>query len=185
MKLLQCGVIGIFVLLNGMVSASDDLLTLPSLSATTITLPKGVLRVANRVAPPPVLDDIDGNRFDPADRKGPWVFVHFWASRCGPCRREIPTIQRMAEKVQDDQLALAIINTAESEDTVFTFLGVLAPDLVPLMDRDGLGKAMAVKELQSQWPLAEKVIKTDHVIDNCGLLPDTNSQVGHLAELLK
>jgi hypothetical protein len=31
-----------------------------------------------------------------------------------------------------------VINTAENEDTVFSFLGVLAPDLVPLMDRDGL-----------------------------------------------
>ena len=54
-----------------------------------------------------------------------------------------------------------------------------------LMDRDGLNKATAAKELQSQWPLTEKVMKADHVIDNSGLLPDTNSQVEHLAELLK
>ena len=53
-----------------------------------------------------------------------------------------------------------------------------------LMDRDGLDKATAAKELQSQWPLTEKVMKADHVIDNSGLLPDTNSQVEHLAELL-
>jgi hypothetical protein len=31
-----------------------------------------------------------------------------------------------------------VINTAESEDTVFTFLAAVAPDLVPLMDSDGL-----------------------------------------------
>jgi dephospho-CoA kinase len=54
-----------------------------------------------------------------------------------------------------------------------------------LMDRDGLDKASAVKEFQSQWPLTEKVMKADHVIDNSGLLQDTNSQVKHLAELLK
>jgi dephospho-CoA kinase len=54
-----------------------------------------------------------------------------------------------------------------------------------LMDRDGAGKAAAVKELQSQWPLAEKVTRADHVIDNSGMLPDTNNQVERLAELFK
>jgi hypothetical protein len=31
-----------------------------------------------------------------------------------------------------------IVNTAETEDAVFTFLGIVAPDLAPLMDSDGL-----------------------------------------------
>ena len=42
-----------------------------------------------------------------------------------------------------------------------------------------------MKELQSQWPLAEKVRKADHVIDNSGPLLETESQVKQLAELLK
>ena len=54
-----------------------------------------------------------------------------------------------------------------------------------LMDRDGVDKAVAVKELQSQWPLAEKVTRANHVIDNSGLLLDTKNQVKQLAELLK
>jgi dephospho-CoA kinase len=53
-----------------------------------------------------------------------------------------------------------------------------------LLDRDGVDKAAAAKELQSQWPLSEKVMKADHVIDNSGLLAETNRQVEHLAELL-
>jgi len=54
-----------------------------------------------------------------------------------------------------------------------------------LMERDGIEKAAAVKELESQLPLAEKVMRADHVIDNSGPLADTNNQVEHLAELLK
>ena len=54
-----------------------------------------------------------------------------------------------------------------------------------LMDRDGVGKAAAVKELQSQWPLAEKMTRANYVIDNSGLMSDTNKQVEQLAELLK
>ena len=54
-----------------------------------------------------------------------------------------------------------------------------------LMERDGVDKAEAVKELQSQWPLTDKVMRADHVINNSGSLQETNSQVEHLAELLK
>lgn len=121
------GLIGSFMLMAG-----------AAVAEVNISLPKGVLPVMDRVAPSLVLNDIDNNRFDLAEHKGQWVFVHFWASWCGPCRREIPAIQRMVEKLEGDRLAMAIVNTAEDEDTVFTFLGVLAPDLVPLLDKDGL-----------------------------------------------
>ena len=53
-----------------------------------------------------------------------------------------------------------------------------------LRDCDGVDKLAAAKELQSQWPLSEKVKKADHVIDNSGLLEDTKRQVECLAELL-
>jgi thiol-disulfide isomerase/thioredoxin len=103
-----------------------------------LVLPKGILPVADRVAPPLLLSDVDDGQFNLAEQKGRWVFVHFWASWCGPCRREIPAIQRLLEKNNNKSLVFAIINTAESEDTIFNFLGVLAPDIVSLMDRDGL-----------------------------------------------
>ncbi len=53
-----------------------------------------------------------------------------------------------------------------------------------LVDRDGIDKETAVKELQSQWPLQDKVMKADHVIDNSGPQAETNSQVEHLAAIL-
>ena len=54
-----------------------------------------------------------------------------------------------------------------------------------LMKRDGIEKDEAVKELESQLSMTEKAMRADHVIDNNGSLPDTNTQVEHLAELLK
>jgi dephospho-CoA kinase len=54
-----------------------------------------------------------------------------------------------------------------------------------LMARDGIERPRAVQELQSQWPLSDKVLKADHVIDNSGMLSETNSQVEHLAGLLR
>jgi dephospho-CoA kinase len=54
-----------------------------------------------------------------------------------------------------------------------------------LMARDGIEKAAAVRELESQLSLPEKVMRADYVIDNSGPLSDTSNQVEHLAELLK
>ena len=101
-------------------------------------LPEGMIKLDGRVAPPLVLKDIDGNVYDINSSKGNWVFVHFWATWCGPCRAEIPTVQDVVAKFENTKLDFLIINTAESEDTVFSFLGVIAPDIIPLMDHDGL-----------------------------------------------
>jgi dephospho-CoA kinase len=54
-----------------------------------------------------------------------------------------------------------------------------------LMERDGGKRSAAIRELQSQLPLSEKAMQADFVIDNSGMLPDTYSQVEHLAELLR
>ena len=54
-----------------------------------------------------------------------------------------------------------------------------------LMVRDQVEREVAEKELESQMPLAEKVMKADHVIDNSGHLPDTTMQVEQLVEVLR
>jgi thiol-disulfide isomerase/thioredoxin len=101
-------------------------------------LPQGVMRVDGIAAPDLKLDNIDGAAYDLTTTGGHWRFVQFWASWCGPCRREMPSIQRMIPMLEDSGLEFVIVNTAETEDAVFTFLGIVAPEIVPLMDSDGL-----------------------------------------------
>ncbi len=113
-------------------------LLLCSAWAAASSLPKGVIELEPRPAPPLRLADFDGNHYDLAQAHGRWSFVHFWASWCGPCRREMPAIQRMVNTMQDTDLEIVLINTAEDEETVFTFLAGVAPDLTTLMDYDGL-----------------------------------------------
>ncbi len=106
--------------------------------AATEKLPQGVMRVDGVTAPALQLDNIDGEAYDLTTTGGHWRFVHFWASWCGPCRREMPSIERMIPQLEDSALEFVVVNTAETEDAVFNFLGIVAPDLEPLMDYDGL-----------------------------------------------
>ena len=101
-------------------------------------LPKGLLALDGRDAPPLVLNNLDGEPWDIDTSRGRWLFIHFWATWCGPCRKEMPTIQAVFPHIDASQLEIVLINTAESEDTVFAFLAEVAPDIIPLMDRDGL-----------------------------------------------
>lgn len=112
------------------------LLVWPALA--TQELPTGILPLDGQDAPSLRLENLDGETWDIEQARGRWVFVHFWASWCGPCRKEMPTIQTIHEQLDPQQMEFAVINTAESEDMVFTFLGTVAPDLNPLMDTDGL-----------------------------------------------
>jgi thiol-disulfide isomerase/thioredoxin len=100
-------------------------------------IPKGILELDGKTAPALVLEDMDQQIFNLTMVRGKWVFVHFWASWCGPCRKEMPTIQAIAKEFADSNLHIVLINTAEDEDTVFGFLGGVAPDLNSLMDIDG------------------------------------------------
>jgi thiol-disulfide isomerase/thioredoxin len=103
----------------------------------SMPLPKGILQLTPHAAPVIELQDMDGETYALTEDRGHWVFVHFWASWCGPCRKEMPAIQRMYDRLEPAGLKLALINTAEDEDTIFIFLSALAPELRPLMDRDG------------------------------------------------
>ncbi len=107
-------------------------------SAASEALPKGIMKLDGRPAPALLLEDMDGQAWDIGKARGRWVFVHFWAAWCGPCRREMPTIQAIFPQFDASELEIVVINTAESEDTVFEFLATVAPDLNPLMDKDGL-----------------------------------------------
>lgn len=112
------------------------LLTWPTVAAEQ--LPGGILQLGGEEAPALVLNNLDGESWDIRQARGRWVFVHFWASWCGPCRKEMPTIQAIHEQLNLSQVEFAVINTAESEDMVFAFLASVAPDIDPLMDTDGL-----------------------------------------------
>jgi thiol-disulfide isomerase/thioredoxin len=113
------------------------LLVITQLHAAT-TLPKGIIKLDGRQTPPLSLKNLDAETYNLAESKGKWVFLHFWASWCGPCIKEMPTIQAITSDFENTHLEIILVNTAEDEDTIFSFMSTVAPDLNTLMDPDGL-----------------------------------------------
>lgn len=105
--------------------------------AAAIEVPKGILVLNGRPAPALKLADMEGKTVDLATLRGQWVLVHFWASWCGPCRKEMPTLDQLSKTIPTQKFRILLINTAESDDEVFSFLPTVSPDLNALMDRDG------------------------------------------------
>jgi thiol-disulfide isomerase/thioredoxin len=72
-------------------------------------------------APDFKLTTLDGKTVELSKLRGKPVFIDFWATWCGPCRRALPHTQKLAEKYGKDAHILAI-NLKEDPDTVRQFM---------------------------------------------------------------
>jgi thiol-disulfide isomerase/thioredoxin len=84
---------------------------------------------------------IDGN-FDLAKESGSAILLNFWASWCGPCIREIPSLMRLKDILKNEKFKIITINVGESKEKIAKFKGYVDFDLPIAMDTDGV----AIKE---------------------------------------
>ena len=67
-------------------------------------------------APQLVATELDGRTFDLAALRGKVVIVNFWASWCGPCRGEMPLLNRFYVAHRSEGLALVGVSVDDSHD---------------------------------------------------------------------
>lgn len=54
--------------------------------------------------------DLDGKKLDMKDLKGKVIFLNLWATWCGPCRVEMPSIQNLYNDVDKDRVAFVMLS---------------------------------------------------------------------------
>jgi len=96
------------------------------------------------LAPNFTLETLAGETMTLSELRGQPVLINLWASWCGPCRAEMPAMQRIYEKYQDQGFVILAINATnqDSANNVAAFVDELGLTFPILLDVDG-----AVSEL--------------------------------------
>jgi len=88
---------------------------------------------ASAIAPDFTLRSVGGSNLRLAEQRGQVVLVNFWASWCGPCRQEMPQLDRLYQKYRSSGFVLLGVNVdddARKAGDVAAKLGVTFPVLL-------------------------------------------------------
>jgi thiol-disulfide isomerase/thioredoxin len=88
-------------------------------------------------APELKAQDLAGATKTLADYRGKVVLLNFWASWCPPCLREMPSMERLREKMAGRPLTIVALDSAETADEVNGFLSKMKLGFPILLDADG------------------------------------------------
>jgi thiol-disulfide isomerase/thioredoxin len=75
------------------------------------------------LAPPFSMSKMDGNAVNSSDLKGHVVVLDFWATWCGPCTEQLPLIQRVYDRYEDNPNVLIWAVNLGDRDTPETIAG--------------------------------------------------------------
>ncbi len=94
---------------------------------------------AGFAAPDFTLSTPDGETITLSDLRGHPVIVNLWASWCGPCRAEMPALQRVHETYQDAGLVLLAVNATHQDSipAALAFAAEYGLTFPILLDVDG------------------------------------------------
>ena len=152
-------------------------------SATPAGLEKGVDRSQKgKAAPAALFKDPDGGDISMADFKGTPVLVNLWATWCAPCVKELPTVDRLAERhAVDGELGviavsvdmgprnsvkafldkLGVKHLGAYQDPEMALAGALNANMMPttiLFDKDGREVWRYIGDLDWSGPEAAKLV---------------------------
>ncbi len=128
------------------------------------------------------LKNMDEETIKLSDFRGKVVLLNFWATWCPPCRREIPSMERIYNKLKNKKFVVLAINQMESEDQIFTYtaqlktnltfnilldkksrvaeqFGIVGLPTTYLIDKKGMIRYRAIGGREFDYPEVEKIIQ--------------------------
>jgi thiol-disulfide isomerase/thioredoxin len=90
----------------------------------------------------------EGRPFASTDLRGKVVLINFWATWCGPCKEEMPALERLQQRFGDRNFALIAVTTDLQTSAIADFargLGLSFPIL--LDDTNDMSAAYGIRGL--------------------------------------
>lgn len=91
---------------------------------------------------------------------GSVTLLNFWATWCPPCRKEMPSIERLKAAMEGENFRIVAISTGEDAETVRAFLGREDYTFPVYLDESG--------ELGAEF--ASQGIPTTYIVDARGMI---------------
>src|SRR5688572_279945 len=100
------------------------------------------------------LMDLEGRKWSLADLKGKVAFINLWATWCGPCRRELPYVQKLREKLKDRKDVVVLTLNIDDE------VGMVEPFMkenkfsFPVLLGQAYAETQGVNSIPRNWVVA-------------------------------
>jgi len=104
-----------------------------------------------------VLTDSQGKEWKPNELKDRTVFVNYWATWCGPCRVELPYLQKLYERFKDrPDVVILSLNVDDDPKAMMPMLKQMGLSLPSIAARDFGYQLLPVMALPSNWIVSAK-----------------------------
>ena len=115
----------------------------------------GVIKVPPAKDPVKVnLKDVNGKNTSLSDFKGKIVFLNFWTTWCPTCRIEMPSMEKLHQKLKNKDFAMVTINLQESASQVKSFFKEFKLTFTALLDSTGeVGASFGIRSIPTTYIL--------------------------------
>ena len=113
----------------------------------------GVIKVPRIASPVDFkLKDIKGKWVWLSDFRGKVVFLNFWATWCPPCKYEMPSMQKLYDKLKHKKFAMVAVDLQEPVSRVKDFVKEYKLSFTVLLDSTGdVGRQFGIRSIPSTF----------------------------------
>ena len=123
--------------LAGCGTASPAPTNQPGATTTPTQASEDIAVEVGKVAPDFTAKLTTGQTMSLKDLRGKVILVNFWATWCTPCRREMPSFQGLADRLDKKDFQVLAVNFQETADQVAKFTEPLGLKFDVALDPDG------------------------------------------------
>ena len=147
---LVCSGLAALTFFNTDLSAKTD-----SLGTDRLFSIVGVIKVPPTNDPVRInLKDINGKNISLSDFKDKIVFLNFWTTWCPTCRIEMPSMEKLHQKLKNKDFAIVTVNLRESASKVKAFFKKFKLTFTALLDSTGeVGASFGIRAIPTTYIL--------------------------------
>ena len=83
------------------------------------------------------MKNLEGSEVSLKDFAGKVVFLNFWATWCGPCRVEMPSMEKLWQRFKEEAFVILAVDFREGKEEVSSFMKDYGLTFPVLLDSGG------------------------------------------------